>query len=69
MYVLRKVIRSPRLENEQHMIISEFNMTLLAKCEMYTIGGFTKSNIDTLIKVRSVPEQWSIWPKHDKSIF
>ena len=22
-----------------------------------------------LIKVRSVPEQWSIWPKHDKSIF
>ena len=21
------------------------------------------------IKVRSVPEQWSIWPKHDKSIF
>ena len=22
-----------------------------------------------MIKVRSVPEQWSIWPKHDKSIF
>ena len=21
------------------------------------------------VKVRSVPEQWSIWPKHDKSIF
>ena len=21
------------------------------------------------LKVRSVPEQWSIWPKHDKSIF
>ena len=41
MHVLRKVIRSPRLENEQHVIISEFNMTLLAKCEMYTIGGVT----------------------------
>ena len=22
-----------------------------------------------VLKVRSVPEQWSIWPKHDKSIF
>ena len=21
------------------------------------------------VKVRSVPEKWSIWPQHDKSIF
>ena len=29
----------------------ELNMLLLAKCEMYTIDGFTKSNIDTFIKL------------------
>ena len=33
------------------MIISELNMLLLAKCEMYNIDGFTKSNIDTFIKL------------------
>ena len=33
------------------MIISELNMPLLAKCEMYNIDGFTKSNIDTFIKL------------------
>ena len=33
------------------MIISELNMLLLAKNEMYNIDGFTKSNIDTFIKV------------------
>ena len=39
------------IDNEQHMIISELNMPLLAKCEMYNIDGFTKSNIDTFIKL------------------
>ena len=34
-----------------HMIISELNMLLLAKCEMYNIDGFTKSNIDIFIKL------------------
>ena len=33
------------------MIISYLNMLLLAKCEMYNIGGFTKSYIDTFIKL------------------
>ena len=33
------------------MIISELNMLLLAKCEMCNIDGFTKSNIDTFIKL------------------
>ena len=33
------------------MIISELNMLLLAKDEMYNIDGFTKSNIDTFIKL------------------
>ena len=41
----------PRLDNQQHMIISGLNMLLLAKCEMYNIDGFTKSNIDTFIKL------------------
>ena len=33
------------------MIISELNILLLAKGEIYTIDGFTKSNIDTFIKL------------------
>ena len=41
----------PRLDNEQQLIISELNMLLLAKGEMYNIDGFTKSNIDTFIKL------------------
>ena len=39
-------------------------------------GNFFMNAIDChdkhvtgLLKVRSVPEKWSIWPKHDKSIF
>ena len=47
MYVLKK----SQLDNEQHMVISELNMLLLAKGEMYNIDGFTKSNIDTFIKL------------------
>ena len=47
MYVLKKLFTPPppppRLDNEQHMIISELNMLLLAKGEMYNIDGFTKS--------------------------
>ena len=48
---IKTVIHPPRLDNEQHMIISELNMLLLAKSEMYIIDGFTKSNIDTFIKL------------------
>ena len=48
---VKKVIRPPRLDNEQQMIISELKMLLLAKCEMYSIEGFTKANIDTFIKL------------------
>ena len=51
MYVLKKIIHPPQLDNEQHMVISELNMLLLAKGEMYNIDGFTKSNIDTFIKL------------------
>ena len=28
-----------------------------------------QKNCDRDLKVRTVPEKWSIWPKHDKSIF
>ena len=28
-----------------------------------------RNKLYKILKVRSVPEQWSIWPKHDKSIF
>ena len=31
---VKKIIHPPRLDNEQHMIISELNMLLLVKCEM-----------------------------------
>ena len=48
---VKNIIHPPRLNNEQHMIISELNMLLLAKDEMYIIDGFTKSNIDTFIKL------------------
>ena len=48
---VKKIIHPPRLDNEQHMIISELSMLLLAKCEMYNIDSFTKSNIDTFIKL------------------
>ena len=48
---VKNIIHPPRLNNEQHMIISELNMLLLAKDEMYNIDGFTKSNIDTFIKL------------------
>ena len=51
MYVLKKIIHPPQLDNERHMVISELNMLLLAKGEMYNIDGFTKSNIDTFIKL------------------
>ena len=36
MYYVKKVIHPPRLDSERHMIISELNMLLLAKCKMYT---------------------------------
>ena len=45
------IVHPPQLDNEQHMVISELNMLLLAKGEMYNIDGFTKSNIDTFIKL------------------
>ena len=48
---VKKIIHPPRLDNQQHMIISELNMLLLAKYEMYNIDGLTKSNIDTFIKL------------------
>ena len=48
---VKKIIHPPQLDNEQHMVISELNMLLLAKGEMYNIDGFTKSNIDTFIKL------------------
>ena len=32
---VKKALRSPRRDTEQHMINSELNMLLLAKCEMY----------------------------------
>ena len=48
---VKKNIHPPQLDNEQHMIISELNMLLLAKGEMYNVDGFTKSNIDTFIKL------------------
>ena len=49
---VKKVIHTPRLDNEQHMIISELSiMLLLAKCKMYNINGFTMSNIDTLVYI------------------
>ena len=48
---VKNIIHPPRLDNEQLMIISELNMLLLAKDEMYNIDGFTKSNIDTFIKL------------------
>ena len=38
---VKKIIHPPRLDNEQHMIISELDMLLLAKGEMYNIDGFT----------------------------
>ena len=51
---VKKIIHPPRLDNQQHyqhMIISELNMLLLAKYEMYNIDGLTKSNIDTFSKL------------------
>ena len=48
---VKNIIHPPRLDNEQHMIISELNMLLLAKDEIYNIDGFTKSNIGTFIKL------------------
>ena len=48
---VKKIIHPPQLDNEQHMVISELNMLLLAKGDMYNIDGFTKSNIDTFIKL------------------
>ena len=48
---VKKIIHTPQLDNKQHMIISELNMLLLIKCEMYNIDGFTKSNIYTFIKL------------------
>ena len=48
---VKKIIHPPRLDNDQQMIISELNMLLLAKGEMYKIDCFTKSNIDTFIKL------------------
>ena len=48
---VKKIIHPPRLDNQQHMIISELNMLLLAKYEMHNIDGLTKSNIDTFIKL------------------
>ena len=44
---VKNIIHPPRLDNEQHMIISELNMLLLAKGEIYNI----ESNIDTFIKL------------------
>ena len=46
---VKKIIHPPQLDNEQHMVISELNMLLLAKGEMYNIDGFTKSNIDVFV--------------------
>ena len=48
---VKKIIHPSQLDNEQHMVISELNMLLLAKGEMYNIDGFTKSYIDTFIKL------------------
>ena len=48
---VKTIIHPPQLDNEQHMVISELNMLLLAKGEIYNIDGFTKSNIDTFIKL------------------
>ena len=43
-------------------------------CELFTAlrCAVIYNSVDVasyLLKVRSVPEKWSIWPKHDKSIF
>ena len=38
---VKKIIHPPQLDNEQYMVISELNMLLLAKGEMYNIDGFT----------------------------
>ena len=36
---VKKIINPPRLNNAQHMIISELNILLLAKGKMYNIDG------------------------------
>ena len=46
---VKKVTRSPRLDNERHRIISELNMLLLAKCEMYDERYDVLSQIWTLL--------------------
>ena len=47
------------------------NETLSWKSHIAMVSNKTSKVIGILyrLKVRSVPEQWSIWPKHDESIF
>ena len=46
-----KIIHPPRLCEEKRMIIAQLKDLLLVKCGLYTIDGFTMSNIDALIKL------------------
>ena len=44
-----KIIHPPPLCEEKRVIIAQLNNILLEKCGLYTIDGFTMSNIDTFI--------------------
>ena len=43
-----KMIHLPRLCEEKSIIIAQLNNLLLVKCGLYTIDGFTLSNISLL---------------------
>ena len=47
--------------------LAEHQETVIAKLSSKV--NYLSEALEFLLKVRSVPEQWSIWPKHDKSIF
>ena len=56
--------------NVKKSVCMFFKCTVNKHCENSTVI-LSGNQIDFVqeVKVRSVPEQWPIWPKHDKSIF